>query len=384
MVMKRAVVVVLSLLGLVVATSAPSAEANAKLACRDVSGTTVCRIDEPVVNHGDFVYQNVQIRPGDKVAVNAGGCVQTGGRGNTWKRYVNPSGPNSDHLYYGLIGVYWTGVSMRVSDAMKSGFTVGKQCPNTETGPRCLANKVDPTQLFLKVGYMDDDYGDNGYYNHDDGTEDQCRGSQNAWIEVTITHDPTVTWPPAPGSSNGIQDGDETDVDCGGGSAPACVDSKQCGLARDCKSGICAMGHCVAPLSCADVCTWNVQVQTCSFVYPDGSGGCKSTDSGRAINGISTPTGSTARLIKADRAATDGTGRLNLTIQACRSKPQSYQVIAPGYHLERAPNPDPGCTDTYRVFGRDGGVPIAPPRGGEGAPRPKLLPPAGKRRLDPN
>ena len=33
------------------------------------------------------------------------GCCQTGGHGKTWKRYVDPQGPNSDRLYHGLVWV---------------------------------------------------------------------------------------------------------------------------------------------------------------------------------------------------------------------------------------------------------------------------------------
>jgi hypothetical protein len=41
---------------------------------------------------------------------------------------------------------------------------------------------------FLTLGDEDDGYSDNGYYAHDDGTEDQCGNSVNAFIELTIYH----------------------------------------------------------------------------------------------------------------------------------------------------------------------------------------------------
>jgi hypothetical protein len=50
-----------------------------------------------------------------------------------------------------------------------------------------------------------------------------------------------------PNATNGIRDGDETDVDCGGTSAPACKDTKVCLLARDCVSKVCTTGSCAAP-----------------------------------------------------------------------------------------------------------------------------------------
>jgi hypothetical protein len=44
-----------------------------------------------------------------------------------------------------------------------------------------------PESFNLRLGYEDDDYGDNGYWGHDDGTEDQCQRSVNAWVRITVT-----------------------------------------------------------------------------------------------------------------------------------------------------------------------------------------------------
>ena len=71
---------------------------------QDDSSLTVYRIDQPNVQQRQTAYPQVRFSPGDSVNVAAGGCVQTGGHGKTWKRYVDPSGDNSDHLYHGLIG----------------------------------------------------------------------------------------------------------------------------------------------------------------------------------------------------------------------------------------------------------------------------------------
>ena len=55
--------------------------------------------------------------------------------------------------------------------------------------------------------------------------------------------------PPGPPATatDGIQNGDETDVDCGGSSGKACQDAQGCALASDCTSGVCAAGLCAAP-----------------------------------------------------------------------------------------------------------------------------------------
>ena len=50
--------------------------------------------------------------------------------------------------------------------------------------------------------------------------------------------------------SDGMLDGDETDVDCGG-SCAKCVNNKNCSVAADCASGICTGHVCHAP-SCSD------------------------------------------------------------------------------------------------------------------------------------
>jgi hypothetical protein len=56
----------------------------------------------------------------------------------------------------------------------------------------------------------------------------------------------------APSCSDGVQNGTETDVDCGG-SCPACVDMKKCSVTGDCESGVCTMNVC-APPACAPTC----------------------------------------------------------------------------------------------------------------------------------
>lgn len=48
-----------------------------------------------------------------------------------------------------------------------------------------------------------------------------------------------------------IQNGSETDVDCGGGMCPACDPGLKCSVGTDCTSGVCSQGICQAP-SCND------------------------------------------------------------------------------------------------------------------------------------
>ncbi|MBL8613051.1 MAG: hypothetical protein JNL38_37270 [Myxococcales bacterium] len=52
----------------------------------------------------------------------------------------------------------------------------------------------------------------------------------------------------APTSDDGVKNGTETDVDCGGSAAaPKCLDGKKCAAAGDCASGVCTGGTCQAP-----------------------------------------------------------------------------------------------------------------------------------------
>src|SRR5258708_15935052 len=69
-----------------------------------VNGNTeTWRIDEPNVKKPIIEFQQIRFQPGDQVRVTAGGCVQTGGGGKTWRRYVDPLGANSDRLYHGMV-----------------------------------------------------------------------------------------------------------------------------------------------------------------------------------------------------------------------------------------------------------------------------------------
>ena len=50
----------------------------------------------------------------------------------------------------------------------------------------------------------------------------------------------------AEGCINGVQDGSETDLDCGGGGCNACFTGQKCGQDADCDSGVCSDAKCMA------------------------------------------------------------------------------------------------------------------------------------------
>lgn len=151
------------------------------------------RIDEPNVKQHITEYRQIRFLPGDRVTIQAGGCVQTGGHGATWKLYVHPTGPNADHLYHGLIwipgvigGPAATGVPPNPSRI--AGYIGANQAVTVPAG-------ADTRQLFLRLGYEDDGYGDNGYWSHDDGTQNQCRGVGDAFVTLTVVHGATAPPP---------------------------------------------------------------------------------------------------------------------------------------------------------------------------------------------
>jgi hypothetical protein len=148
-------------------------------------GVERVRIDKPNPTVHSVEYPSITFLAGDTVAITAGGCVQSGGHGNTWHRYVNPSGGNADRLYKGLITIpFATGVLELIAKYQGASVTVRAGVP---------------AGAHLQLGFQDDGYGDNGYYSHDNGPNDQCKGNDGgpAWVVLVITHGGQQT--PSPG-----------------------------------------------------------------------------------------------------------------------------------------------------------------------------------------
>ncbi len=144
----------------------------------------------PVAYNGSNGYQAIAFQKGDKVTIVAGGGVQTGGSGKTWKRYVNPSGPNSDHIYFGEIYIPGiTGGLTAIRDlARQFGGIYDPQSPDKCTIKLTIPdiNNMPISQRYMSLHYTDDNYSDNGYSGHDDGTEDQCKNVGPAYVNIQI------------------------------------------------------------------------------------------------------------------------------------------------------------------------------------------------------
>jgi hypothetical protein len=133
------------------------------------------RIDKPRVNT-PWAPTGIPVQPGDRVeVVAAGGCVNPGGAGPTTKRYVDPLNTKcrDDDKYYGTIaspGTIEESERRKIGDFMKDGVEVMQSAT-------------------IWVGYVDDAYGNNGYWGMDDlGTCEQCRDQANAYVEIRVTH----------------------------------------------------------------------------------------------------------------------------------------------------------------------------------------------------
>ena len=153
-------------------------------------------IHEPNVRHSITHYTQIVFTPGDTITISAGGGVQTGGLGKTWKLYVDPRGPNSDRLYHGLIHipegpnpVFPTSPTVkamnnmvRILEVLKKGQALRYELTNVHR----FESNPEPNHLVL--GYEDDDYSDNGYKGHDNGTDNQTKGVGPAWVRIAIAH----------------------------------------------------------------------------------------------------------------------------------------------------------------------------------------------------
>jgi hypothetical protein len=162
-------------------TPPPYPSLDPRCSDRAATGRFDCTIYEPAVTRRETAYPSVVFAPGDVLAITADGCVQRGGRGKTWARYVNPAGAGSDHLYHGLIRI--PTATPAGGDLVRIQTVIGR--PQTVTGAGAPLS-----ELVLHLGYEDDHYEDNGYADHDDGAAEQCKlggAGDGGPAHVTIT-----------------------------------------------------------------------------------------------------------------------------------------------------------------------------------------------------
>ena len=161
-----------------------------------VSGTsTVWRISQPVITQKEKNYTKIKFEQGETITIEAGGCDQTGGLGKTWKRYVDPQGPNADRLYHGLIEIPGVTNNFKASPTGPKGLVrfLDMGMKNLSTGQFKGSfivgdlSKVAEKDRYLRLGFEDDNYGDNGYTGRDNGTGNQCANLGNSYVVITIS-----------------------------------------------------------------------------------------------------------------------------------------------------------------------------------------------------
>ncbi len=146
------------------------------------NGNTITwTINEPDVKRPSEPFTQIRFQKNDEIHVTAGGCAQTGGSGKTWKRYVNPSGDGNAYYYFAKLQI--------------PGVTFGLVRMEQFLNKNLNFTLTPDASSYLILGYADDNYSDNGYWGHDDGTENQCKGVGNAWVTIAITHN-TIVAPP--------------------------------------------------------------------------------------------------------------------------------------------------------------------------------------------
>ena len=164
----------------------PSVSRTFSLAQGGRTVAEIYTIYEPDVRHAATLYTTIPLNAGDRMLLYACGCVQTGGKGLTWKSYFDPKGGDSNHLYSGTFGLMYT------NEKPPPGFW---QHPTglrrikdfvTHQGPGLTIPAGRSARVIL--GYEDDGYSDNGYTAHDDGTGGQCQGVGPAAVDVVIYH----------------------------------------------------------------------------------------------------------------------------------------------------------------------------------------------------
>jgi hypothetical protein len=167
----------------------------------DSNGKTVhWRIDHPDVSQSTTHYSHITFNQGDQVKVEAGGCVRTSGGvdGQRWKQYIdpnvtfqelNPSVPIQPVTIWTVVyagGLFITDTKQNLSLRNEPlEVAIPYQPPDGFTVPGSGSSSY-PKQFVLSLLYYDNEFSDNGYYAHDDGTFNQCANVGPAWFEATV------------------------------------------------------------------------------------------------------------------------------------------------------------------------------------------------------
>jgi hypothetical protein len=151
----------------------------------DSPAMTVWRIDRPAVNTPGKSYPEIVFKPGDRVTIAAGGCARRGG-------FPPPNGPAFPYVH--------SGVDLYVGTIDIPGIVPGATKGKIERflGTHDIAWDASFQNVWLTLGYEDNDYGDNNYNDIVDIDSGPCKGLGYAWVKIDIEHGGAVPRPDAP------------------------------------------------------------------------------------------------------------------------------------------------------------------------------------------
>jgi hypothetical protein len=148
--------------------------------CQPTATGQTCLITQPNVRRFMSSYPQVRFRPGSYVTVSGSGCVDVGGAGRSWYSYINPSGNHAHRHHFGLIWVPGATQGLqplRSVAGWRERSLVGERDTIVQHAPTVLripSDFPDTAQLYLRLGYRDNDYSDNGYAGRTSADDRQC------------------------------------------------------------------------------------------------------------------------------------------------------------------------------------------------------------------
>jgi len=172
-------------------------DGQGQISCAKSPDTVTWTVTRPEVRQRITDYPEIEFHSGDTVTVSAGGCVDTGGVGHTWKQYVEPWGIDTDRLYHGLIWIPGAKVVDSGKDLIVpvgtslvriASITAGRN--NNPAAQQLVVGDV-PVGVphTLHLGYEDDQYDDNGYPRqgpHGDRKGNNCERADDAFVRIEI------------------------------------------------------------------------------------------------------------------------------------------------------------------------------------------------------
>jgi hypothetical protein len=146
-------------------------------------------IIDPPLSVATVSYPQIPLTGGDSVSVKAVGCGNHGGNSDTWADYFGTSGGlenvvgQSNGFFPGVLEFNIPNSAGDFGDpsgqGMKSWWVIG---------PSAVVVPGNGPAGVLSLGFMDNDYHDNGYYQQYPGYYQECTGWYGFAVTVQITH----------------------------------------------------------------------------------------------------------------------------------------------------------------------------------------------------